>query len=106
MIYEEPDLPELEEGPPQEDWNWLCQYGMLHTGDCKECSCQVQHVGQELHQMSLLLNRAIELPRCYAEQEFQRGIDIGTRTCPKPFGSVDEHLHAASHMMAYHLGVI
>ena len=39
MMPGEPDLPELEEDPPQEDWNWSCQYGMLHTGDCEECSC-------------------------------------------------------------------
>ena len=56
--------------------------------------------------MSPSLNRAIELPKCYAEQEFQRGVDIGTRTRQEPSGLVDERLHAASHMMAYHLRVI
>ena len=40
------------------------------------------------------------------EQEFQQGVDIGTRTHHEPSGSVDEHLHAASHMMAYCLRVI
>ena len=38
MIHEEPDLPELEEDPSQEDWNWLCQYSVLYMGDCEECS--------------------------------------------------------------------
>ena len=32
MMHGESDLPELEENPPQEDWNWSCQYGVLHTG--------------------------------------------------------------------------
>ena len=35
-----------------------------------------------------------------------RSVDIGTRTRQEPSGSVDERLHAASHMMAYHLRVI
>ena len=106
MMHGEPDLPELEENPPQEDWNWSCQYGALHTGDCEECSCRVRHVGQALHRTSPSLNRAIDLPKRYAEQEFQQGVDIGTRTCQEPSGSVDECLHVASHMMAYHLRVI
>ena len=106
MMHGEPDLPELEENPPQEDWNWSCQYGVLHTGDCKECSRRVQHIGQALHRTSPSLNRAMDLPKRYAEQEFQQGVNIGTRTHQEPTGSVDEHLHAASHMMAYHLRVI
>jgi hypothetical protein len=105
MMYEESDLAELEEmitsHSIQGEWDWSCQYGAMHKGDCEECSLRVQHVGQDLHQMNALLNEAIRAPERYTEQEFQRGIDIGTRTRQEPSGSADECLHAASHMMAF-----
>ena len=100
VMHKEPNLPELKEDPPQEDWNWSCQYSMLHMGDCEKCSHQVQCTGQALYWMSLSLNRVIELPRCHIEQEFQWGVNIGTRMCQEPSGLVDDGLHAASHMMA------
>jgi hypothetical protein len=42
MMHEESDLPELEgmitPHSIQGEWDWSCQYGAIHKGDCKECS--------------------------------------------------------------------
>ena len=105
MMHKEFDLPELEEleipHSIQEEWNWSRQYDMMYWEHYEECNLQVQHVGHALHQMNPLLNEAIKALEHYMEWEFHQGLDIRTRTHQEPSGSTDEHLHVASHTMAY-----
>ena len=109
MCYDGWGLPELKglsiSQPIQQEWEWSCQYGAMHQEYCKECNRCIQHVELALSQGNPSLKRAIEFPECFANKEFKRGIDYGTRTCQEPVSSADECLHAACHLMAHHLRI-
>ncbi|KAF8547067.1 hypothetical protein OG21DRAFT_1527403 [Imleria badia] len=62
---------------------------------------QVQHGGQDLQNATLKM--AIMMPEFFAEKEFQRGHDLGSRMREEPAGSADKRLHAACHLMAHQL---
>ncbi|KAF8128379.1 hypothetical protein EV363DRAFT_1170514 [Boletus edulis] len=99
------DLEELSMSQPiRQKWEWSCQYGAMHQE--KECNHRIQHVGLDLWRGNPLLEKAIGFPEHFAEKEFERGVDYGTRTRQEPISSADERLHVACHLMAHHLRVI
>ena len=55
---------------------------------------------------NLSLKRLIKFPECFVNKEFKRAVNYETRTCQEPISFIDEHLHAACHLMVHYLRVM